>query len=138
MPSYPTLKLLHMMLVALSGALFVARGAGVLAGRGWPMHRLARRASVLIDTLLLSAGVAMWLLASWHPLRNPWLGTKLGLLLLYIVLGSLALKRAPRPRQRAVFFVAALAVYGFMATVAVAHHPLGALRGLIGAFGVGA
>ena len=70
---------------------------------------------------------------SWHPVRDPWLGTKLLLLLLYIVLGSLALKRAPRPGQRAVFFVAALAVYGFMASVAVAHHPLGLLRGLVGA-----
>ena len=130
---YPTLKLLHMVLVVLSGTLFVARGAGVLAGLAWPMHPAARRASVAIDTLLLSAGVTMWVLLSWHPVRDPWLGTKLLLLLLYIVLGSLALKRAPRPGQRAVFFVAALAVYGFMASVAVAHHPLGLLRGLVGA-----
>lgn len=135
---YLSLKLLHITLVALSGALFLLRGAGVLAGQAWPMRPVVRRASVAIDTLLLSAGVTMWVLLSWHPVQHPWLGAKLGLLLLYIVLGSLALKRAPRPGQRAVFFVAALAVYGFMATVAVAHHPLGALRGLIGAFGVGA
>lgn len=131
-PSYPTLKLLHMTLVAVSGALFLLRGTGVLAGRSWPMHPLARRASVAIDTLLLSAGVTMWVLLSWHPVQHPWLGTKLGLLLLYIVLGSLALKRAPRPGQRVFFFIAALAVYGFMASVAVAHHPLGLLRGLVG------
>lgn len=129
---YPSLKLLHMMLVVLSGTLFVARGASVLAGQAWPMRPVARRASVAIDTLLLSAGVTMWVLLSWHPVQHPWLGTKLLLLLLYIVLGSLALKRAPRPGQRAVFFVAALAVYGFMASVAVAHHPLGLLRGLVG------
>jgi uncharacterized membrane protein SirB2 len=128
---YPTLKLLHMLLVVLSGTLFVARGASVLAGQAWPMHPAARRASVAIDTLLLSAGVTMWVLLSWHPVQHPWLGTKLLLLLLYIVLGSLALKRAPRRGQRAVFFVAALAVYGFMASVAVAHHPLGLLRDLV-------
>jgi uncharacterized membrane protein SirB2 len=130
--SYPALKLLHMLLVALSGALFVARGAGVLAGRAWPMHPVARRASVAIDMLLMAAGITLWVLLSWHPVQHPWLGTKLLLLLLYIVLGSLALKRAPRPGQRAVFFVAALAVYGFMASVAVVHHPLGLLRGVIG------
>lgn len=129
---YLSLKLLHLTLVALSGALFIARGTGVLAGQAWPMHPVARRASVAIDTLLLAAGVTMWVLLSWHPVRHPWLGTKLGLLLLYIVLGSLALKRAPRPGQRAACFIAALAVYGFMASVAVAHHPLGIFRGLVG------
>jgi uncharacterized membrane protein SirB2 len=130
---YPTLKLLHLVLVVLSGTLFVARGASELAGQAWPMRPAARRASVAIDTLLLSAGVTLWVLLSWHPVQHPWLGTKLALLLLYIVLGSLALKRAPRPGQRAACFVAALAVYGFMASVAVAHHPLGLLRGLVGA-----
>ncbi|OGB06823.1 MAG: regulator SirB [Burkholderiales bacterium RIFCSPHIGHO2_12_FULL_69_20] len=129
---YLTLKLLHLSLVIISGTLFVLRGAGVLAAQDWPMRPVARRASVAIDTLLLSAGVTMWVLLSWHPVQHPWLGTKLLLLLLYIVLGSLALKRARRPGQRAVFFVAALAVYGFMASVAVAHHPLGLLRGLVG------
>lgn len=129
---YPTLKLLHLLLVALSGALFVARGAGVLAGQDWPMGAVARRASVAIDTLLMSAGITLWVLLSWHPVQHPWLGTKLGLLLLYIVLGSLALKRAPRRGQRAACFIAALVVYGFMASVAVAHHPLGLLRGLVG------
>jgi uncharacterized membrane protein SirB2 len=132
MLAYPTIKLLHITLVACSGALFLARGASVLAGQAWPMRPAARRASVLIDSGLLAAGVSLWLLASWHPLRNPWLGAKLGLLLLYIVLGSLALKRAPRRGQRAVFFLLALGVYAFMASVAVAHHPLGALRGLLG------
>lgn len=130
---YPTLKLLHLVLVVLSGTLFVARGVSVLAGQAWPMRPAARRASVAIDTLLLSAGVTMWVLLSWHPVQHPWLGTKLALLLLYIVLGSLALKRAPRPGQRAACFVAALAVYGFMASVAVTHHPLGVFRGLAGA-----
>ncbi len=127
---YLSIKLLHITLVALSGTLFLLRGAGVLAGQAWPMRPAVRRASVLIDTGLLGAGVTLWVLLSWHPLQHPWLGTKLALLLVYIVLGSLALQRAPRRGQRALCYVAALLVYGFMATVAVGHHPLGALRAL--------
>ena len=129
---YLAIKLLHIALVLASGALFVARGGGVLAGQAWPMVPLVRRLSVLIDVALLTAGVTLWLLLSWHPLLHPWLGTKLALLLLYIVLGSLALKRAPRRGQRALCFVAALLVYGFMVSVAVTHQPWGILAGWLG------
>lgn len=129
---YLSIKLLHIALVVASGALFMARGGGVLAGQSWPMWPLVRRLSVGIDVALLSAGVTLWVLLSWHPLQHPWLGTKLALLLLYIVLGSLALKRAPRRGQRAGFFVAALLVYAFMASVAVAHDPGGGFAGWLG------
>jgi len=50
------------------------------------------------------------------------------LLVVYIVLGSLALKRGRTPRVRALAFVAACTVYVFMASVARGHHPLGALH----------
>ena len=71
---YLAIKLLHIALVLASGALFVARGGGVLAGQAWPMVPLVRRLSVLIDVALLTAGVTLWLLLSWHPLQHPWLG----------------------------------------------------------------
>lgn len=132
MLSYPTIKLLHITLVVCSGLLFAARGAGVLAGQTWPMRPAARWASVAIDTALLTAGITLWALLSLNPVSQPWLGAKLLLLMVYIVLGSLALKWAPRPGQRAVCFVAALAVYGLMASVAWSHQPLGALRWLGG------
>ncbi|MBL8352921.1 MAG: SirB2 family protein [Burkholderiaceae bacterium] len=130
--AYPLLKPLHVTLVTASGILFAARGAAVLSGRRWPMRPVWRHASVAIDTLLLSAGVAMWVALSLHPLRNGWLGAKLGLLGVYIVLGSFALKRARSPRARALFYAAALAVFLWMVSIARAHDPLGALRVLLG------
>jgi len=125
MPGYTTLKLLHLSLVACSGGLFLARGLGVLTGGAWPMHLLARRASVAIDTALLTAGATLWAWGGWHPLQQPWLGTKLALLLVYIGLGTLALKRARPGWPRAACLLAALAVYACMVSVAMAHHPLG-------------
>jgi uncharacterized membrane protein SirB2 len=89
------------------------------------MTALWRWASVAIDTALLSAGVAMWSLLALNPVRDSWLGTKLVLLLVYIVLGSFALKRGRTPRARAISYAAALAVYAFMISVALAHRPLG-------------
>lgn len=125
---YPQIKQVHITLVAASGLLFAVRGTAVMAGQGWAMHAAWRWLSYGIDTLLLSAGVTLWAILSLNPLHSPWLGCKLVLLVLYVVLGSLALKRAPTPASRRLSFAAALGVYLFMASVAVAHHPMGILH----------
>ena len=124
---YPSIKQGHVALVSASGALFAARGAAVLAGQGWPMRALWRRLSVVIDTLLLTAGVTLWTLLALNPLRDTWLGTKLVLLLVYIVLGSLALKRGRTQAVRILGYAAALATFGFMVGVALRHQALGFL-----------
>ena len=125
---YPLLKSLHVALVTLSGALFALRGAGVLACARWPMDKGVRTASVVIDTLLLLSGITLLTMLHLDPLRDAWLGVKLLLLLLYIVLGSLALKRARTPVLRAVFLLAAIVVFATMVGVALTHDPLGFWR----------
>lgn len=125
---YLPLKSAHVGLVLASGSLFALRGALVLAGRGWAMARPWRMLSYGIDTLLLAAGVTLWAGLSLNPFDNAWLGAKLLLLLLYIVLGSLALKRARSAAARRACYVGALLVYLWMASVALAHHPLGLLQ----------
>ena len=126
---YPQVRLAHIGLVLVSGILFAARGVGVLAGAQWSMVPAVRRLSYTIDTALLSA--ALWLLyiLDINPFVVPWLSTKIALLLVYIVLGTLALKRARSTRVRLLCFVAALLCFGFMLTVARAHQPLGFLSG---------
>lgn len=128
---YPQLKSTHIALAATSVGLFVLRGAGVLAGARWPLHRGARIASVGIDTLLFCAGVALWVMLALHPGRDHWLFVKLVLIVAYIVLGSLALKRAPTRLGKAAAFAAALACIGSAATIAVRHDPWGPLRALV-------
>ena len=122
---YPAVRPLHITLVTLSVALFVLRGAGVLAGQAWPMAGWVRALAPAIDSLLLLAGGTLWWLLRLNPTQDHWLLAKLGLLVVYIVLGTLALKRAPTRRTRTLCYFAAMAVVGFMASVAVAQHPLG-------------
>ena len=122
---YPWLRPLHIGLVTLSVALFTARGLGVLAGQAWPMTRRVRGLAPVIDSLLLLAGGTLWWLLQLNPTQDRWLLVKLVLLIVYIVLGALALKRAPTRGAQALCFVAALVVVGFMAGIAVAHHPQG-------------
>ncbi|HEY8375687.1 MAG TPA: SirB2 family protein [Nannocystis sp.] len=128
---YPQIKALHVTMVQISGGLFALRGAAVLSGARWPMIAPLRYLSYTIDTVLLTAALLLVGMLGLSPTREPWLATKLGALVVYIVLGSLALKRARTRRVKAVCYVAALLCFGFLYSVARAHHPLGALRGLL-------
>jgi len=128
---YPLVRWTHIGLVLCSGALFAARGLGVLLGSQWGMRAVVRRFSYVLDTALLSAALLLLYILDLNPFRVGWLSTKIGLLLLYIVLGSFALKRARTPLARGMFYVASLACFAFMLTVARAHHPLGIFAGLL-------
>lgn len=127
---YPQLKQAHLLLVTLSGSLFLVRGVGAAAGARWPGHAGLRIASVAIDTLLFAAGATLWFLLQLNPLRDHWLGAKLILLVVYVVLGSFALKRARSAGSRTLFLIAALAVFATMIGIAIAHHPAGFWRPL--------
>jgi uncharacterized membrane protein SirB2 len=124
---YVPLKTAHVSLATGSGALFAVRCSAALAGQRWPLRMPWRLLSVAVDTLLLAAGVALWAMLSLNPLHDHWLATKLVLLVAYIALGSVALKRGRTPTVRWVCFGAALAVYLFIASVALAHDGLGAI-----------
>lgn len=126
---YPIVKPLHVGFVLASGGLFAVRGSAVLMKAQWPMAKPVRLASYAIDTGLLAAGVALAVMLRLDPLAVPWFGVKLALLAVYIVLGSLALKRARS--ARALWLLAALFCYALMFSIARSHDPLGALRGVL-------
>lgn len=129
---YPQLRTLHIACVLISGALFFARGTGVLAGAAWPMRRPVRLTSYAIDSLLLAAALALAAILPVTMFANGWLTAKIVLLLVYIALGTFALKRARTQRAKALCFIGAIATYLFMISVARAHHPLGALLRWVG------
>lgn len=127
---YPQIKSVHVAMVIASGLLFTLRGTAVLVGARWAMAAPLRYLSYTIDTTLLTAALMLLTALKLNPFAVPWLGVKLALLVVYVGLGSLALKRARSRRARAAFYVAALATFVFMYFVARAHHPLGLLQGL--------
>lgn len=125
---YPQIKAAHVGLVFASGALFALRGAAVLAGQGWAMAWPVRWSSYAIDTSLLTAALMLLNILPWGLFGNGWLAAKIGVLVAYIVLGSLALRRAHTRRVRILCYVSALLAFAWMVSIARAHHPLGALR----------
>jgi uncharacterized membrane protein SirB2 len=122
---YLSVKLVHQGAVALSFAGFFARGMGSLAGAAWVRSRAARSLPHVVDSvLLLSALTLAWMLRI-NPMATPWLLAKIVGLLAYIALGTVALKPArPRP-LRAAAWVAALATFGYIVSVAIAKDPAG-------------
>jgi len=128
--AYPWIRMAHITLAVASGSLFALRGLGVLMGSTTAMAQPVRRLSVAIDSALLLAALMLLTALQGQPLGQPWLQAKLALLVAYIVLGVLALKRAPMPALRAVAFAAALLCFLCMFAIARQHDPLGFLAWL--------
>lgn len=129
---YPQIKAVHILCVLLSGGLFASRGALVMAGRdGIAQWAPVRYLSYAIDTTLLTAALMLLTILPGAAFANGWLAVKLVLVVFYVVLGTLALRRARSPRARAICFAAALLAYLYILGVARMHHPLGWLHGLI-------
>jgi uncharacterized membrane protein SirB2 len=124
---YPQIKLVHVTAVLLSGGLFLLRGVGVQLGQRWPMAPAVRYTSYAIDTVLLTAAVLLVVVLRQYPFVHSWLTAKVMLLPVYIVLGSFALKRGRTRRVRAACFLAALAVFCMIFSIARSHHILGFL-----------
>ena len=124
---YGAVKLIHQCAVALSFALFAARGLGMLGDAAWIGSRAARTLPHVIDTILLTSALALawWLRVS--PFAVPWLAAKLAGLFVYIILGSIALKRGRTKTERAVAWVGALLTFGYIVSVAITKDPRGLL-----------
>lgn len=123
---YLQIKYAHIALALASGGLFALRGLLVLAGRQrWARLPPLRYLSYAIDTSLLTAALMLLVVLHLNPFTTAWLAVKLIVLVLYIVLGYLALAGQRPRRQRALLYLAALASFGFIYSVARSHHPAG-------------
>lgn len=122
--SYPILKSLHMACAALSYTLFLLRGLWLLNESAIMRQRWVKIVPHIVDTLLLSSAIALAFSIGQYPFSAPWLTAKLFALLLYIVLGSVALKYACNNTVRLSAWLAAQAVFGYIVAVAIHHNPL--------------
>ncbi|WP_246590216.1 SirB2 family protein [Marinobacterium ramblicola] len=77
----------------------------------------------IVDTVLLASAIGLMLVIHQYPLVNHWLTAKVVGVLLYIVFGSIALKRgrSKTVRVQALFF--ALLSLGYLIAVARTHSP---------------
>ena len=122
---YPTIRSIHILAVMLSGSFFAVRGALALAGQSWPYHAASRWSSWIIDTVLLTAAAMLFSMLPGVVFANGWLTVKIVLVVIYILLGILAMRRTSRRSARTLCYVLALCVFGTVISIARAHHPYG-------------
>ncbi|MBK1725518.1 SirB2 family protein [Halorhodospira neutriphila] len=123
---HTTLTYTHILAAYLSITLFVARGALTFAGSGWARHAALRTVPSIVDTVLLGTAVALLFVIQEYPFVDQWLTVKVLGLVVYIVLGALALgSSATRARRtRVTAFLAAVAVFAYLFGVGYTHSPL--------------
>ncbi|MDO8651040.1 MAG: SirB2 family protein [Undibacterium sp.] len=120
--SYLAVKHLHITSAVISGSFFIVRGLWKMRGSAMLQQRWVRIVPHLVDTILLASALTMAYWSGQYPFQQNWLTAKLLALLAYIVLGTIALKRGKTPASRAVAFVAAIAVFGYILAVALARQ----------------
>jgi len=116
---YTLLRTLHIATVHLTLILFLLRGFWMLTDSGLLNARWASIVPHINDTLLLFAAIAMLVVAGMNPLEQPWLLAKILGLLVYIGLGTVALKRGKTKSLRIKALIAALATFAYIMAVAI-------------------
>ena len=124
---YLVLRHLHVTCVTLSGLGFLLRGVWMLIDSPRLNQRWVRIVPHVLDTALLGSAISMAVMTTQYPLAQNWLTAKLTGLLVYILCGTMALKRGKNKATRAFFFAAAVAAFAYIVAVALNRSPLAGL-----------
>lgn len=116
---YSAIKQLHIACAALSGSLFLLRGIWMLRDSSLLQRRWVRVVPHVVDTLLLTSAIFLVVFSGQYPFAQGWLTAKVFALLVYIVLGIVALRPGRSKALRGWAFIAALAVFAYIGSVAM-------------------
>lgn len=117
---YSAIKHAHMLFAATSIGLFLLRGALALRDIPWrtrfPILRWLPHAN---DTLLLGTAIALAVISHQYPITHHWLTAKVVMLVVYILMGKVALQPVLSKSKRAAWLIASLACFSAIVYVAV-------------------
>jgi uncharacterized membrane protein SirB2 len=115
-----------MLSAGLSIALFCIRAPRLVRAPGAPRPAWLRVLPHVVDTVLLASALCLAYALGWSGTRG-WLPAKLGGVVAYIALGSVAVKRGPTLSVRRAAFIGALLAFAYAASVALSKSPYGFL-----------
>ena len=122
---YQALKHTHMLMVALTILLFVLRGLWMMLDSPRLKDKWVRIFPHVIDTLLLITGLWMAIgYLGWPSAGQGWITAKIVALIVYIGLGTVAIKRGRTKAVRTAAFCGALLVVAYIVAVAFAKNPI--------------
>jgi uncharacterized membrane protein SirB2 len=111
----------HVSCAIISLSFFIVRGIWMILDNAMLQRPLIRVLPHVIDTMLLVSAVSLTLILEQYPFINGWLTAKLCALILYIILGTIALKRGRTKFIRIGAFGASIFVFAIIVGVALSH-----------------
>ena len=116
---YAILKLIHVSAAILTISGFIVRGLWMLADSPNLERRIVRTVPHIVDTIFLLSGISLIWIFKLPVLNQPWLLTKFAALFVYILLGTIALKRGKTKRIKIGAFALALLTFTYIVGVAL-------------------
>ena len=124
MDYYYSLRIIHISCAILSISGFILRGIWLIHGSPWLHSKVAKRLPHVVDSLLLFTALVRVYLSQQYPFVLDWLTVKVVFLIIYILLGMLALRWGKSRNIRIVAWIMAVAVFGYIVSVAITRSPL--------------
>lgn len=118
-------KHLHLTFVVLSFALFLTRGYWMMVESSLLYAKPTKILPHVIDTGLLVSALVLAVQLSLNPAAQPWLMAKIVGLVVYIVLGTIAIKPGRPKSVRSAAFVLACITFMYIVACALTKSPGG-------------
>lgn len=113
------IKLIHMSSAFISLSFFLLRGFWVFKNSAMMSKKWVKILPHVNDTVLLITATLLVLSIQQYPFVDGWLTAKFTALIIYIVFGMFALKRAKEMKNKVLFFVLALLMFSYIVGVAL-------------------
>jgi len=117
------IKTVHIISAAGIYILFFLRGIWSLNGSTVMCQRWIKIVPHVVDTLLIVSAIALAFSIRQYPFVDTWLTAKIIALLLYIMLGAVALRYGRSKTVRFSAWILAQLVLGYIVLVAINHNP---------------
>lgn len=124
MSSYIVLLYIHIATVFISIAGFFVRGVWMIQSSSMLQQRWVRIAPHINDTFLLLSAIVLVIITSQYPGPTLWINAKIVGLVLYIILGAIALKRGKTKVTRIISWCMALIIFIYIILVAISKSPI--------------
>lgn len=121
--SYTALKIIHITSAVFSYILFTIRGLWMMQASSKLQLRWVKILPHVIDTILLVSAIALVTMIQQYPGISTWLNAKIGGLLLYIMLGMVALRFGKTRKIKTMSWIAAQIVFFYIVLVALTKNP---------------
>ena len=122
MSDYTILKFIHVATAFISVVGFIIRGIWMIQSSSMLQERWVRIAPHINDTFLLVSAIALVMVTSQYPGPVMWVNAKIAALLLYIILGTVALNRGKTKRIRIISGFLALLTFAYIVMVAFSKN----------------